>query len=224
MSTTNIKEDQDAQSPIRLFEFLVGRDQIYPIHDRVCSMLKRSDILALNRTCKALSTLYKNLFITQAKAHLETVPRSAIIAGDFVIALSERRWLPYEDLYLHILARDGWDANALCDYVGSEDGYELVSDLEDPTPPYNSRAKSCCLVNDTHFLILTFSSKDPNLSTPRESVLRIDGGSRLACPEYTNTYISTLLSCNLWHPFCQPERRIFSVSGTHVHPPRNVQY
>ena len=112
-----------------------NRDQQYPIFDRLCSILPISDIIALSRTCRNYSNLYRYLVPTQwnVDRKLRRFVRNpqefrsrmgqhnAIISGSFVLQYFERVYWEESDLDIFIL--DGIDADDFCHYLIRGEGY-----------------------------------------------------------------------------------------------------
>jgi len=105
-----------ARSSSPLLEFLIQREEHYPVFDRICSYLGIGDIISMTRTCKRLSGLYQALLATQwnvdrALRRFVNDPyrfRSklgeydAIVSGSFALQFFDRVIWPESDLDIYI--------------------------------------------------------------------------------------------------------------------------
>lgn len=109
----------------------------YPIHSLICEYLPIGAIIALTRTCRRLSGLYKYLLSTQWNIHRslrrfihdplalrsQMAKSDALISGSFALHFFDRStWQP-EDLDLY--AQDGEQSSSLCKHLQTSEGYFL---------------------------------------------------------------------------------------------------
>ncbi len=111
----------------------------YPIRDQICSSLSIDAIIALSRTCKALSQTYQDLLPTQFNIDVKlsrfvTDPRrfrlqmrddEALISGSFAVQYFDRT--TYADSDLDVFVEHGDHVKGLDDYLTSAEGYQVIT-------------------------------------------------------------------------------------------------
>jgi len=130
-----------AHSSSLLLEFLIQREEYYPIFDRICSSLGIGDIVSLTRTCKSLSSVYQVLLTTQwnvdrALRRFVKDPclfRSklgeydALVSGSFALQFFDRVIWPESDLdiFMRVGAQKHFE-----EYLCQSEGYTLNTETE----------------------------------------------------------------------------------------------
>ena len=128
-----------------MLQRLLDKDSSYPTFLSICSYLDVKSIIALSRTCKALSDLYKincglrwninkdlKRFVAQPQyLRSELAKVNAIITGDFACQFFSREGSPATDLYIFIgqtesRLQENADVSNLTTYLEAEEGYELL--------------------------------------------------------------------------------------------------
>jgi hypothetical protein len=119
----------------------------YPVLDRICFYLSIGAIVALSRTCKRLSHVYRDLLRTQwnidmrlsrfvadsSRFRLQLRESEAVISGSFAVQFFDRT--TYQDSDLDIFVKRGDQVGALADRLTAVEGYQLQmrdSDLDEP--------------------------------------------------------------------------------------------
>jgi hypothetical protein len=109
----------------------------YPVLDRICFYLPIGTIVALSRSCKRLSHLYRDLLRTQwnidmklsrfvgdsRKFRLQLREIEAVISGSFAVQFFDRT--TYQDSDLDIYVKHGDHVKALADRLTAVEGYQL---------------------------------------------------------------------------------------------------
>lgn len=109
----------------------------YPIFDRICSFLAIDSIIALTRTCRALSGLYQSLIPLQwnVDRHLsrfvrdpqlfrsQMAIRNALVSGSLAVQFFER--VVWKESDLDIFIQEGKDAKAFGKYLTEKEGYKF---------------------------------------------------------------------------------------------------
>lgn len=110
----------------------------YPVCDRICFYLCIGAIIALSRTCKALSRTYRDLLLTQWNIdtklsrfvtnprglRLQLRDREAVISGSFAVQFFDRTVYPDSDLDIFI--EHGDHGQGFLEYLTSTEGYQLA--------------------------------------------------------------------------------------------------
>lgn len=112
----------------------------YPVGIRICHFLSIADIIALTRTCRTLSSLYKSLIPSQWNLNSRLQPfvdnvtgfRSemakcdALISGSFALQFFDRTLWPRSDLDINVRN----SAEQFERYLRNVEGYKLLRSTE----------------------------------------------------------------------------------------------
>ncbi len=143
----------------------------YAIVSTICSLLQIGDIVALTRTCKALSKLYQCLlpsqwnvdrylgrFISNPQHFRSLMGRhGALVSGPLAMRFFERALWKGSD-NLAIFVQEGRSAEAFCAYLTRVEGYDLAQSS------YRSRSNSSStevikvITNSSHRSLFAFLS------------------------------------------------------------------
>jgi hypothetical protein len=120
-----------------LLDFFEQHEKYHLIFDRIYQRLGIREIVAISRTCRRLSTFYKNMLpcrwnINRRLARFVNDPREfrsklgeadALISGTFALLFfAQLYWL---DSGLDVYVRQGSKADALTRYIGEDTGYKF---------------------------------------------------------------------------------------------------
>ena len=117
-------------------------DTQYPIVSHLCDYLLIGDIVALTRTCRSLSTLYRNLLPAQWNVNRDLrqfvhdpnglrsamAKNDAVIAGSFALQFFERSTWRAADLDLYV--QQGHQFESLTRYFMDTEGYHPSARVE----------------------------------------------------------------------------------------------
>ncbi|MCJ1469260.1 hypothetical protein MMC07_007893 [Pseudocyphellaria aurata] len=115
------------------------RESRYPIFDRICSFLPIDSIVALTRTCRGLSELYRYLiplqwnvdrllsrFVSDPDRFRSQMGRhNALVSGSVALQFFER--VLWKEADLDIYVEQGESAEAFAKYLTESEGYKLNS-------------------------------------------------------------------------------------------------
>ncbi|MCJ1402670.1 hypothetical protein MMC11_005890 [Xylographa trunciseda] len=135
------QDDFQQQTPSRgsVLDFLTEQEQHYPVFRRLCFYLGIAEIIALTRTCRKLSSLYRQIlkfewnilprlrrFVDNPEGLLSKLGQcEALISGSFALQFFER--VTWRESDLDLFVRDGNGAEDLCEYLENVEKCELVS-------------------------------------------------------------------------------------------------
>jgi hypothetical protein len=116
---------------------------ITPVADGLCSVLSIAEIINLTRTCKRLSTLDKNLILSQWNVNrllgrFVDKPREfrsqmaecdAVVSGSQALQFFER--VHWKEADLDVFIRMGSGVDKFCEYLMETEGYKHVSTRTD---------------------------------------------------------------------------------------------